>query len=73
MLVGRRALAGMLAAVSASIPGLCIPGGISTAGRWIYFAAILNWAAPGTTDPAAADRFVAAMRDVLQPAVDGLT
>ena len=61
---------------SIDVPGahaLCIPGGLKAGSRWIYFAAILNWAAPGPSDPATADRFVAAVRDALQLALDRLT
>lgn len=53
---------------SIDVPGfhtLCIPGAIYFSGRWVYFAAIINWYAPAQNDPATVNRYLAAVRNAL--------
>ena len=45
---------------------LCLAGGMYLAGRWVYFAATLNWDHPGDADPETAGQFVAAITEAFQ-------
>jgi beta-lactamase class A len=41
---------------------LCAPGAVFLAGRWLYFAFILNWYSAAETDPATVARYLAAVQ-----------
>jgi len=45
--------------------GRCIAGGMFTANRWVYFAAIINWDAASPTDPATEAAFYDALRKAI--------
>jgi beta-lactamase class A len=45
--------------------GRCIAGGMFTANRWVYFAAIINWDAASLTDPATEAAFYDALRKAI--------
>ena len=45
--------------------GRCIAGGMFTANRWVYFAAIINWDAASLTDPATEAAFNDALRNAI--------
>ncbi|NOG72080.1 serine hydrolase [Roseicella sp. DB1501] len=41
---------------------LCAPGAVFLAGRWLYFAFILNWYSAAETDPTTVARYLAAVQ-----------
>lgn len=52
---------------------LCAPGAMFFAGRWVYFALILNWTARAESDPATVTSALKAMRQALNLVVEGLS
>ena len=53
---------------SIDVPGfhcLCIAGGMFFSSRWVFFALIINWEAPGQTDPDTAGAYITAVRQAL--------
>ena len=53
---------------NADAPGFharAFAGGINVAGRWAYFAFLLNWYAPEADDPATLQKFFAAINEAL--------
>lgn len=61
---------------SIDVPGfhtICVPGGMLFSGRWVYFAFIINWYAPATTDPETVIQFAAAVSRALTLVKNALT
>jgi beta-lactamase class A len=52
---------------------LCVPGALFFSGRWVYFSMIINWNAPGATDPDTVSAFVTVIRQILQLVKDRLS
>ena len=53
---------------SIDVPGfhcVCVPGGMFFSGRWVYFTFIINWRAPGESDPDTVNAFLAAVAEAL--------
>jgi beta-lactamase class A len=60
---------------SIDVPGfhtLCVPGAMYFSGRWVYFAAIINWYAKEETDPAVVSRYTVAARNAFEQVYVGL-
>ena len=60
---------------SIDVPGfhaLCAPGAMYFAGRWVYFAVIINWYAPAETDPSTVARYLAAAQQAFAQLYKGL-
>jgi beta-lactamase class A len=60
---------------SIDVPGfhaLCAPGAMYFNGRWVYFATIINWYAPGETDPETMQRYLVAAQRAFMLLYQGL-
>jgi beta-lactamase class A len=61
---------------SIDVPGfhcVCVPGGMFFSDRWVYFAFIINWSAPGQNDPETVSAFLAAVSRALSLVKEGLS
>jgi len=52
---------------------LCVAGGMFFAGRWVYFAATINWEKDAETDPETVGAFAAVAREAFGKVVNGLS
>jgi beta-lactamase class A len=52
---------------------LCVAGGMFFAGRWIYFATMINWEKDAETDPETVGAFAAVAQEALAKIVTGLS
>lgn len=60
---------------SIDVPGfhcMCIAGGMFFSNRWVYYALIINWDAPGQTDLETTEAYVAAVLQALTLTKEGL-